>query len=81
MVAAAIRTMLAQPDAAHVREHLGVIGGMLGRQSTKVETMQRDAAEDLPACTGLAAMRQEKTWLTNHPMVDPVLAVVASRYT
>src|SRR6188508_555139 len=35
MVAAAIRTIFAQPDAAHVREQLGVIAGMLGRQSVK----------------------------------------------
>jgi putative transposase len=33
MVAAAIRTIFAQPDAAQVREQLGVIAGMLGRQS------------------------------------------------
>ena len=51
MVAAAIRTIFAQPDAAHVREQLGVIAGMLGRQSAKVETMLRDAAEDLLAFT------------------------------
>jgi putative transposase len=51
MVAAAIRTIFAQPDAAHVREQLGVIAGMLGRQSPRVETMLRDAAEDLLAFT------------------------------
>jgi len=39
------------PDAAHVREQLGVIAGMLGRQSPKVESMLRDAAEDLLAFT------------------------------
>lgn len=43
MVAAAIRTIFAQPDATHVREQLGVIAGMLGQQSPKVETMLRDA--------------------------------------
>jgi putative transposase len=32
MVAAAIRTIFAQPDAAHVREQLDVIATMLGRQ-------------------------------------------------
>lgn len=48
-VAAAIRTICAQPDAAHVGEQLGVIAGMLGRQSAKVETMLRDGAEDLLA--------------------------------
>jgi hypothetical protein len=48
MVAAAIRTIFAQPDAAYVRE-LGVIAGMLGRPSPKVETMLRDTTEDLLA--------------------------------
>jgi hypothetical protein len=43
MVAAAIRTIFAQHDAAHVHERLGVNAGMLGRQSHKVETMLRDA--------------------------------------
>ena len=32
MVAAAIRTIFAQPDAAHVHQQLEVIAGMLGRQ-------------------------------------------------
>jgi putative transposase len=32
MVAAAVRTIFAQPDAEHVREQLGVIAEMLGRQ-------------------------------------------------
>jgi putative transposase len=65
MVAAAIRTIFAQPDAAHVREQLGVIAGMLGRQSPKVETMLRDAAEDLLAFTGFPAAHWKKIWSTN----------------
>jgi transposase-like protein len=48
MVAAAIR-IFAQPDAAHVREQLDTIAGMLGRQLPKVETMLRDAAQDVTA--------------------------------
>ena len=55
MVAAAIRTIFAQPDAAHVREQPGVIAGMLGRQSVKVETMLPYAAEDLRAFTDFPA--------------------------
>ena len=35
MVAAAIRTIFAQPDAEHVREQLDTIAGMLGRQLPK----------------------------------------------
>src|SRR3954447_4195259 len=65
MVAAAIRTIFAQPDAAHVREQLGVIAGMLGRQSSKVESMLRDAAEDLLAFTGFPAAHWKKIWSTN----------------
>jgi putative transposase len=65
MVAAAIRTIFAQPDAAHVREQLGVIAGMLGRQSAKVETMLRDAAEDLLAFAGFPTAHWKKIWSTN----------------
>src|SRR5882757_1873449 len=65
MVAAAIRTIFAQPDAAHVREQLGVIATMLGRQSVKVETMLRDAAEDLLAFTGFPPAHWKKIWSTN----------------
>jgi len=52
MVAAPIRTIFAQPDAAHVREQLDTIAGMLGRQLPKVETMLRDATEDITAFAG-----------------------------
>ncbi len=65
MVAAAIRTIFAQPDAAHVREQLGVIATMLGRQSAKVETMLRDAAEDLLAFTSFPTAHWKKIWSTN----------------
>jgi transposase-like protein len=44
MVAAAIRTIFAQPDAEHVRSQLDVIAGMFGRQFPAVETMLREAA-------------------------------------
>ena len=47
-VAAAIRTIFAQPDA----EQFDVIAGMLGRQLPKVEAMLRDAKDDLLAFTG-----------------------------
>src|ERR1700750_307254 len=65
MVAAAIRTIFAQPDAAHVREQLGVIAGMLGRQSVKVETMLRDAAEDITAFADFPVPHWKKIWSTN----------------
>ncbi len=38
-----LRTVFAQPDAAHVRSQLDVIAGMLGGQHAKVETMLREA--------------------------------------
>jgi putative transposase len=65
MVAAAIRTVFAQPDAQHVREQLDVIAGMLGRQLPKVETMLRDAAEDLLAFTAFPPAHWKKIWSTN----------------
>jgi putative transposase len=48
MVAAAVRTIFAQPDAASVRSQLDVIAGMLGRQFPKVEATLRDARDELP---------------------------------
>jgi putative transposase len=65
MVAAAIRTIFAQPDATHVREQLDVIAGMLGRQLPKVEAMLRDAADDLLAFTGFPVGHWKKIWSTN----------------
>ena len=55
MVAAAIRTIFAQPDAAHVRSQLDVIAGMLGRQFPNVEAMLRDAADELTAFAAFPA--------------------------
>ena len=65
MVAAAVRTIFAQPKADMVRDQLGVIAGMLGRQSAKVETMLRDAAEDLLAFTSFPPAHWKKIWSTN----------------
>jgi putative transposase len=65
MVAAAIRTIFAQPDATHVREQLDVIAGMLGRQLPKVELMLRDAADDLLAFTTFPVGHWKKIWSTN----------------
>jgi len=51
MVAAAIRTISAQPDAAQAHEQLDVVAGMLSRQFPKLEAMLRDHAEELLAFT------------------------------
>src|SRR3954452_16384108 len=65
MVAAAIRTIFAQPDAEHVHSQLDVIAGMLGRQFPQVEAMLRDAADDLLAFTGFPVAHWKKIWSTN----------------
>ena len=65
MVAAAIRTIFAQPDAAHVRSQLDVIAGMLGRQFPNVEAMLRDAADELTAFAAFPASHWKKIWSTN----------------
>jgi putative transposase len=65
MVAAAIRTVFAQPDAEHVHSQLDVIAGMLGRQFPAVEQMLRDSADDLLAFTGFPLGHWKKIWSTN----------------
>jgi putative transposase len=65
MVAAAIRTIFAQPNPDMVADQLDVIAGMLGRQSPKVETMLRDAAEDILAFTSFPPGHWKKIWSTN----------------
>lgn len=65
MVAAAIRTLFAQPDAGHVREQLDTIATMLGRQFPKVETMLRDAANDVTAFADFPVAHLKTIWSTN----------------
>jgi len=65
MVAAAIRTIFAQPDADHAHEQFEVIATMLGRQIPKVEQMLRDAREDLLAFTAFPVSHWKKIWSTN----------------
>jgi transposase-like protein len=65
MVAAAIRTIFAQPDAEHVRDQLDVIATMLGRQFPKVEAMLRDPADDLTAFADFPPAHWKKIWSTN----------------
>ena len=65
MVAAAIRTVFAQPDSEHVRGQLDVIASMLGRQFPDVQNMLRDAREDLLAFTGFPPAHWKKIWSTN----------------
>ena len=65
MVAAAIRTIFAQPDAEHVHSQLDVIAGMLGRQFPPVEAMLRDTEDDLLAFTDFPVAHWKKIWSTN----------------
>jgi putative transposase len=65
MVAAAIRTIFAQPDAEHVGEQFEVIATMLGKQLPKVEQMLREAHHDLLAFTGFPVSHWKKVWSTN----------------
>ena len=65
MVAAAIRTIFAQPDAEHVRDQLDVIAAMLGRQFPKVETMLREAADDVTAFADFPIAHWKKIWSTS----------------
>jgi Transposase, Mutator family len=62
MIAAAIRTIFAEPDAEHFHDQLEVIATMLGKQLPKVEVMLRDATKhDGPGqgCTAQGARRHQ----------------------
>ena len=65
MAAAAVRTIFAQPSPVHVRDQLEVIAAMLGRQFPKVETMLREAADDVTAFASFPVGHWKKIWSTN----------------
>jgi len=65
MVAAAVRTIFAQPSPVHVRDQLEVIAAMLGRQFPKAETMLREAADDVTAFASFPVGHWKKIWSTN----------------
>jgi putative transposase len=65
MVAAAIRTIFAQPDAAAVAEQLDSIAAKLGRQFPAVEAMLRDATIDVTAFASFPQAHWRKIWSTN----------------
>ncbi len=65
MVAAAIRTIFAQPDAIAVAEQLDSIAEKLGRQFPAVEAMLRDAATDVSAFASFPQAHWRKIWSTN----------------
>jgi putative transposase len=65
MVAAAIRTVFAQPDTDHVHEQFETIAMMLGRQLPKVEAMMREAREELLSFASFPQSHWRKIWSTN----------------
>jgi putative transposase len=65
MVAAAIRTIFAQPDAHHVRSQLDEVARMLAAKFPDVATMLTDSAEDLLAFTEFPLAHWRKIWSTN----------------
>jgi putative transposase len=65
MVAAAVRTIFAQPDAAAVAEQLETIAEKLGRQFPAVAAMLREAAPDILAFAAFPQPHWRKIWSTN----------------
>lgn len=65
MVAAAIRTIFAQPDADAVRSQLDVAAAMLGAQFPKVEKMLIDAKGELTAFADFPHQHWKKIQSTN----------------
>jgi transposase-like protein len=65
MVAAAIRTIFAQPDADHVRAQLREVAKTLRRQFPEVATMLLDAEVDLTAFADFPIAHWVKIWSTN----------------
>ena len=65
MVAATIRTVFAQPDAARVVEQLDRIATMLGRQFAAVEEMLGEAEADVCAFAAFPQAHWRKIWSTN----------------
>ena len=65
MVAAAIRTIFAQPDAAAVRHQLDAVAAMLGAQFPKVEQMLINAKDELTAFADFPHQHWKKIQSTN----------------
>jgi len=65
MVAAAIRTIFAQPTGALVREHVDTVATTLAAQFPEVAAMLRDAREDITAFADFPEPHWRKIWSTN----------------
>jgi len=65
MVAAAIRTIFAQPDGPSAREQFDDITAKLERMLPKVAAMMREAKDDLLAFTAFPQAHWRQLWSTN----------------
>jgi putative transposase len=65
MVAAAIRTIFAQPTGTEVVDQLGKVATMLAPKFPQVAAMLVDAGEDLTAFTAFPVAHWRKLWSTN----------------
>lgn len=65
MVAAAIRTIFAQPTADTVRKAVDDVADTLDRQFPTIATMLRDAREEITAFADFPAAHWRKIWSTN----------------
>jgi len=65
MVAAAIRTMFAQPTADTVREAVSTVTATLDRHFPAVATMLLDAREEITAFADFPQAHWRKIWSTN----------------
>jgi putative transposase len=65
MVAAAIRTIFAQPTGAEVTEQLDKVAAMLQPKFPQVAAMLADAREDLTAFAAFPVAHWRKLWSTN----------------
>jgi putative transposase len=65
MVAAAIRTIFAQPTGAEVIEQLGKVAAMLAAKFPALAAMLTDAKEDLTAFASFPTSHWVKIWSTN----------------
>jgi putative transposase len=65
MVAAAIRTIFAQPTGAEVIDQVDKVAAMLAPKFPAVASMLTDACEDLTAFASFPAAHWVKIWSTN----------------
>jgi putative transposase len=65
MVAAAIRTIFAQPTGAEVIDQLDKVAAMLGPKFPAVARMLADARQDLTAFASFPPAHWVKIWSTN----------------